>query len=245
MDQNIGNLIKRYRLRSGMSQLDLECEINAGFGSISKIENGKVDPTKETLSKIAHVLNLSAHETASLYSIDLNEYRTLISSVNEIHLQPDLPSTLQIAVNETYKHLKLHGAAVMLLEGDTLRLKTISQSWYAQKVLELVGFNLNSYELPINANYTNAILQAANSKRLVLVNTVAECIEPMLNHKTCVIMDKLINAQGLGAVPILDTGNKLIGIMPFSYNGENTVNEKLPILMGYCDAIAAAIKKFS
>ncbi len=59
---NIPLRLKYFRIRSGLSQMDLELEINAAFGSISRFESGKVNPTKETILKISKVLKLSDRE---------------------------------------------------------------------------------------------------------------------------------------------------------------------------------------
>lgn len=60
MENNLtlGEKIRKFRKRAGMSQLDLEVAIGAAAGSISRIENGEVNPTKETLSRIANSLSL-------------------------------------------------------------------------------------------------------------------------------------------------------------------------------------------
>jgi transcriptional regulator with XRE-family HTH domain len=50
-----------------MSQFDLEMELEASPGSISRIENGKVNPTKETLVKITEILKLSDREKSYTY----------------------------------------------------------------------------------------------------------------------------------------------------------------------------------
>ena len=46
--------------------------IEASAGTISRIENGKVNPTKETLLTIAEELKLDSIETAYLLGIDIN-----------------------------------------------------------------------------------------------------------------------------------------------------------------------------
>lgn len=55
-----------------MSQLDLEMTINSSPGSISRIENGKINPTKETLHKIADALCLNCFERAELLGINIS-----------------------------------------------------------------------------------------------------------------------------------------------------------------------------
>lgn len=65
----LGEKVKNFRNRAGLSQLDLEISIDAAQGSISRIENGKVNPTKETLLSIAKELKLTAVEIAYLTGI--------------------------------------------------------------------------------------------------------------------------------------------------------------------------------
>lgn len=68
---NYGNKIRTLRKRAGITQLELELRIDAAFGSISRIENGITNPTKETLFAIAKALGLGPFETADLFGINL------------------------------------------------------------------------------------------------------------------------------------------------------------------------------
>ena len=52
----IGMEIRSFRKRAGISQMELEIAIGASGGMISRIENGTVNPTKETLLKICIML---------------------------------------------------------------------------------------------------------------------------------------------------------------------------------------------
>lgn len=71
MDEGItlGEKIKYFRKRAGLSQLDLEVAIDASAGSISRIENNVINPTKETILDISDALNLHPIETAYLFGI--------------------------------------------------------------------------------------------------------------------------------------------------------------------------------
>lgn len=66
---SIGQKVKKFRIRAGVSQMDLELAIGAASGSISRIEVEKVNPTKETLLSIAQVLHLTSTETSYLLGI--------------------------------------------------------------------------------------------------------------------------------------------------------------------------------
>lgn len=62
MELDIGRRLRFFRKRVGISQLDLETEIDGSPGMISRIEGNFVNPTKETILKIADVLNLNGAE---------------------------------------------------------------------------------------------------------------------------------------------------------------------------------------
>ena len=55
----LGKRIKFFRERSHLSQLELEASINASAGMISRIEQGQVNPTKETVMKVGEELDLN------------------------------------------------------------------------------------------------------------------------------------------------------------------------------------------
>lgn len=65
----VGEKIKNFRKQAGLSQLELETKIGAAAGSISRIESGKVNPTKETLEAIAQTLDLSIASSTYLFGI--------------------------------------------------------------------------------------------------------------------------------------------------------------------------------
>jgi transcriptional regulator with XRE-family HTH domain len=59
---SLGEKIKYFRKRAMLSQMKLEIEIGAAAGSISRIEAGEVNPSKETLKKIKEALGLNTRE---------------------------------------------------------------------------------------------------------------------------------------------------------------------------------------
>jgi len=84
----IGNKLREYRIRANVSQLQLELSIGASTGSISRIENGLVNPYKETLLKIAEVLNLNFLEKAELLGIQITteDLVLIVSNVEKLQL---------------------------------------------------------------------------------------------------------------------------------------------------------------
>jgi transcriptional regulator with XRE-family HTH domain len=84
MDKNsIGQKIRAFRINSQLSQMDLELLINASPGSISRIENGKVNPTKETLFSISHALDLMPNQISYLFGINVICEQSSIKKITE------------------------------------------------------------------------------------------------------------------------------------------------------------------
>ena len=80
---HVGSLIRQFRKSRNISQQSLEVAIDASFGHISRIESGKVNPSKETLLKIADFLKLSEFEISCLLGVEfervsLEEVKTAI-----------------------------------------------------------------------------------------------------------------------------------------------------------------------
>ena len=55
---NIGMMIRSYRLQKGMSQGDIEKRTGLLRCYLSRVENGHTVPSLDTLSKIAHALDV-------------------------------------------------------------------------------------------------------------------------------------------------------------------------------------------
>lgn len=80
--KEIGAKIKKYRRMRGMTQQELELGISAAFGSISRIESGKTNPTKETLVKIAEVLGMSDEEKIAVFNLS-SKHLDILKQINE------------------------------------------------------------------------------------------------------------------------------------------------------------------
>lgn len=70
--QQIGPRLKRFREAKGYTQQELELAIGTSFGHLSRIESGKLNPTKETLLKIAKILQLDDEEIRYLIGVELD-----------------------------------------------------------------------------------------------------------------------------------------------------------------------------
>lgn len=52
--------LRKYRTKAGISQKQLADSVGTSYPRISEIENGKGNPTLETLEKLAKALNIRA-----------------------------------------------------------------------------------------------------------------------------------------------------------------------------------------
>lgn len=69
---NYGKTLRLLRKSRNMSQFKLEAEAGLQFGTICRIEKGKVNPTKETLIKISKALALEIQEILELFGIKVS-----------------------------------------------------------------------------------------------------------------------------------------------------------------------------
>ena len=70
---NIGQNIKRIRVSKNMSQKELISMINMGAPQFSRIENGKTDPSVNTLERIAKALGVSLSQLFEDDTINLDD----------------------------------------------------------------------------------------------------------------------------------------------------------------------------
>ena len=68
----IGQRLKAFRKYKGLTQQQLELELGLSPGHVSKIESGKINPTKETLLKISEVMQLIQNEKQILLGLNLD-----------------------------------------------------------------------------------------------------------------------------------------------------------------------------
>ncbi len=61
--------LKKLRKERKLSQIELETSAELCFGTLSRIERVKINPTKETLLKIIYVLNLNDTDAMNLLGL--------------------------------------------------------------------------------------------------------------------------------------------------------------------------------
>lgn len=98
--QNQNSKLKALRKRAGLTQEELCEKSGIAVRSVSSWENGEVDPSLESLGKLACGLGMSLKEVVSAFDVDTTNIPDDLP--NEIlELLSELPELLSFAENQT------------------------------------------------------------------------------------------------------------------------------------------------
>ncbi|MEP7104090.1 MAG: helix-turn-helix domain-containing protein [Candidatus Dojkabacteria bacterium] len=150
----IGQKIRNFRIRAGLSQLELEIKMGAAPSSLSRIENGEVNPSKETLSKISSALNLNAIEIASLQNLEIFTPEEVMNAISIFTKSLDIDEIITNVVDILFQLYPKYNGGVILLTDDNnkniLRSRAVSNMPNIAKVYELLGGGVDQYFFKLN-----------------------------------------------------------------------------------------------
>lgn len=245
-DLTLGEKIEAFRKRAKMSQLDLEIEIGAGQGSLSRIENNQVNPTKETLLKLVDVLNLSPVESASLFSIDIEpEVRKVIDVSQTLNEADSLEEMINVITRKISIFAGGNASTLWFWDSEKsyLNLKRIMALpkviAFVENVLHIpwdnITFDASNIEYQ-KSDYIKCILE----NKPVVSNTLYDLASPMVNRTICSIISKWLNFNLAVSLPLSFKGIKL-GVFSLIWDGDRVSEKDLRFLQAYADQIAVAI----
>lgn len=142
----IGRRLRFFRNRAKLSQLDLETATDMSPGALSRIENGAVNPTKETILQLAEVLGLSQIETEYTFGKRMHPVTT-----------KDIYKALE-SVKVYYSKRFVYSYFI----DDRYRVWGISKS--LQKFLKLSDIEVESH---IGVSLVDIVLESAFSKKFL------------------------------------------------------------------------------
>jgi transcriptional regulator with XRE-family HTH domain len=237
----IGKRLREYRLRAGMNQLELECAIGAASGSLSRIENGTVNPTKETLFKIMDILNISGYEAASLLNINIDELPKVIQFAKNLSLEKDLDKIVKTAVTEVVDTLKLLGCIIFLKENDYVYLRNFTQAWYTEVVNKLLPAPLTTLKTSLITNKDNFIVKSINENRIMMSKDLTDFSHNVFPDSISRVMQKITNHKNALSMPLI-YDSKAIGAILFSKTYLDDFSNELETLKSFADYISVLIK---
>lgn len=212
MDNTVGEKIRRFRKRAGVSQFELELRINASPGSISRIESGQVNPTKETLQKVIEVLELKVFEAGSLFNLNFDEFPKMVNLAKKLSSSLDLEEVLQYAVNEITNELGLLGSVLLLCEGDYVYAQAMSQNPFTKITQEMLPVPLKRLRASLIHDTDNYVVKCVKEKspqystvfnnfcKGVIPIKLADFIQNMNGTKCTLCFPILFNSEAIGAI---------------------------------------------
>ncbi len=217
-DLTLGQKIRKFRKRAELSQMELELEIGASPGSISRIENGQVNPTKETLYTISNILHLTSKETMEIYGIkpkneSFPDYLKMSRMIfkfagrgtprlNSIHLAQTLMEQME-------NKFHFGGFSISEIGKDFIRLHYIFNTLMGKFLKEFyLGKNIY-FKIPLEDTGLTYTIKASVENKIVIEKNLEEFIAPPLDKISSRIIQKVGNIGSMAAIPIA-LNNKVI-----------------------------------
>ncbi len=239
---DLGNKIRNFRLRAGLSQMKLEGLIDASPGSISRIENGEVNPTKETLVKIIDMLQLNANEASEVFGIDTRQYvMNIISTINSFHRYDSIGKVAQVAVNEIAYTLNLLGSFIVLVEDDSVVLKAFTNSWYSDLSMKIIGKPIQKIKVSINEE-KNLMVKAIISRTYQMSNKHEDFLAPAVNKNIARVLERIARVKTGIAFPLV-VNDKSIGAIYYGKSYTDDFKADFETLKLFSENVAIAISK--
>lgn len=246
----IGEKICFYRKRAGMSQLGLEIAIGAAQGSISRIENNWINPTKQTLEKIISVLDLSAFEASDLYNIDVNiELKKYVDITKKLNSKFNLDSALNLIttdlinyVNGKFSVIFLWNKKTNVLEVSSLNVPPLIRTLCG----EFIGYSLDNvkFDLIDPEDLKNFYVRSFTGNKLVVTNSVYEASYPLLSRSLAVIAKNIADVKLIVAIP-MNFEEETIGVLGIVLNKGEISNLDREVMYSFSDLITSAVYRMS
>ncbi len=239
----IGEKIRLFRKKANITQLDLELKIDAASGSISHIEKGDTNPSKETLVKIIDALNLSPKDAAFLFDIEIEEEFTKLVNFSKKFNTLNLNEVISNFVNDAVHELSLaHSLLIWMRDGDIFKSTPFTKSWYTDLVLKILPLPLSS----VNISLVDPKFEKNIIKRAVIDMKVYESenlsdfgigiLDPGLVNR----IQKLMRIKKAAAIPMVVDG-VCIGIVAPSWDDESKSQTSLPVLQAFTNHLGTTI----
>lgn len=208
----LGNKIRKYRKDRRVSQLELELEIETSPGRISKIENGIINPDKETIIKIAYALKLDTPDIASLFGISIPKLEPLFNIINRILICREKNEVIELTVNDLVLKLGFIASALFLVENDRVYLRGLTSSSLSQKAIQVLKKPLDDSYMILSRDLENLTVKSINTNSMQITDytyryctpliskEVADEVQRVTGDKSAVIFPLIVKDEKIGAL---------------------------------------------
>lgn len=207
LNMTIGEKIRKFRDRAGLSQLALEMEAGLASSHLSRIENGQKNPEKETIIDIAYAMKLNTFEIASLFGVDLSDINRLFEETTEILSNHNLIEVLDRTVNSLVLKMGYLASMILLVDGDKVRVSALTMSNIAKKTMECLDRPIDKLSLSLSGDISNLTVKAIRDNKPYFTHHTYDYVVPAVTRQTA---DKIQHV----------TGDKSNIIYPLSVNGD-------------------------
>jgi len=229
-------------MRVGLTQLELENSLDLANGSLTKIESGKVTPSRETLVKVIDRLNLNAHESALLLGLSVSKIAGVIDVISDILVLEDESAIAQKAVNDIPKLLGMLGASFNLVFGDELRTMAITQTWYTDVLLKVMPFHPTEYTVSLSKDHQNLMVKTINEGESQYGESLHEFTRPFIPPRVALMLQKTVGVKSMLSVPMIVNKEK-VGVIIYAKDQVMDFMDEIPLLNSYTAAVGALIYK--
>jgi transcriptional regulator with XRE-family HTH domain len=241
---SVGELIRSYRQEKGLSQIDLEAGIGAAFGSLTKIESGKTNPSKETIHKIIDFLDLTPAYALKLFDINMSFFGQIIDNVHKLADVEEIGDVMSIALNDVREQLGLAGGAFYLLEEGELRLKALSSTTSISLVRKIVKDPFRSLKFNLEQHPENLLVQAVLKNEIVLTDSLYEMVRPQMGKWLADRAQKITFTAEIIGIPVLKN-SKVAGLMTYGSTSKTHFRFELDLLKAFVAEIGQALERLS
>jgi len=251
MNNTVGQKIKNFRKRSGKSQFELELDIDASPGSISRIESGEVNPTKETIKKIAVTLELSSAETGELLGVEILGMDQPIAAIASFSKYLEIDEVLEKAVDSLYQILPGYNGGVIMLKDeltqDVLHGQFFTKVPNVKEIINLLPAPIKDLKLSIPQNPDNYIVRSVTENTFFQDPNVLRFSKGIVND---LIAKAVASAFGFScglSLPLKYENDVLGAIMFTKHNNTKFSDEEVRLLGLLANQISISLinaKKF-
>ena len=242
----IGEKIKSYRARTGMSQLDLELEMEASPGMISRIERGKVNPTKETVGKIADILKLNTFEKFNLFNLGDDKFFSKILNISfNVQDTQNKLGLVKLVVDELVEVLNIYTAILVEEREGYLYGVDSTQHWSREVALKIIGRDFSDLRVSLKED-TNYFVKCYKEQSPIYSSELSDFACPAINKDLADRIQKLTKVHSFIAVPVINRSNmESIACVLFVKDYEDDFYFEKEVLSTFCEGIGLALGRIS
>lgn len=248
MINSTGEKIRNFRKRAEMSQLDLEVAIDASNGSISRIESGEVNPTKETLLKLIDELDLNLYDAADLFELNLktDPSQKIIDEVNALITDNlTLQEIYDLTTSRLVKLLNVDYCGFLIWDETDKSLELVSVDipliiyGFVEK---FIGRKIRGLKMPsTKEGYSeNHYIKSVLENKIIEATDFYDHTRPIITQHMSELVAKYMDFSSGVSIPLSYEG-KMIGCIGLMWKHKSITVGEHKVLKAFANQITLAL----